>query len=274
MVATSRGQLRGRANKAVEMQRRGPRREFERLLGRRQVEVEILQAAQDVVRKSMVAQRVREVTGHPDLPDAPPRAADRVLHADRAGLGPLSAGGRRHGPAADPRRDEQPGNLRLSPGMGDGQPPVPGGLQPQVYPPGDADARPDAGAAGACWSGEVVSVVFALDCHDREVPAWLASPRPLTGADVRTPTDRTLWARFGETTVTAPTLSSGCPMTAPQCTATATVLYAHALGLAPITTPAYSPRRATGRARPARGLDRDAGSHDLSGGAIVDGIEA
>jgi len=59
-------------------------------------------------------------------------------------------------------------------------------------------------------------VVFALDCHDREVPAWLASPRPLTGADVRTPMDRTLWARFGETTVTAPTLSSGCPMTAPS----------------------------------------------------------
>jgi len=65
MVATSRGQLRGRANKAVEVQRRGPRREFERLLGRRQMGVEILQAAQDVIRKSMVTQRVREVTGHP-----------------------------------------------------------------------------------------------------------------------------------------------------------------------------------------------------------------
>ena len=25
-----------------------------------------------------------------------------------------------------------------------------------------------------CWSGEVVSVAFALDCHDREVPAWVA----------------------------------------------------------------------------------------------------
>jgi hypothetical protein len=42
-----------------------------------------------------------------------------------------------------------------------------------------------------CWSGEVVSVLFAIDCHDREVPAWVASPRPLTGADVRTLMDRT-----------------------------------------------------------------------------------
>ena len=37
-----------------------------------------------------------------------------------------------------------------------------------------------------CWSGEVLSVAFALDCHDREVPAWVASPRPLTEADIRT----------------------------------------------------------------------------------------
>ena len=35
-----------------------------------------------------------------------------------------------------------------------------------------------------CWSGEVLSVAFASDCHDREVFAWTASPRPLTGADI------------------------------------------------------------------------------------------
>lgn len=46
-----------------------------------------------------------------------------------------------------------------------------------------------------CWSGEVVSVAFAIDYHDREVPAYVASPRPLTGADIRTLMDRTLWAR-------------------------------------------------------------------------------
>jgi len=46
-----------------------------------------------------------------------------------------------------------------------------------------------------CRSGEVVSMAFAIDCRDREVPAYVASPRPLTGADVRTLMDRTLSPR-------------------------------------------------------------------------------
>jgi len=37
-----------------------------------------------------------------------------------------------------------------------------------------------------CWSGEVLSVAFAIDCHDREVFAWTVSPRPLNGGDIRT----------------------------------------------------------------------------------------
>src|SRR5437773_12195950 len=55
-----------------------------------------------------------------------------------------------------------------------------------------------------CWSGEVISVAFAIDCHDRELLAYVASPRPLTGADIRTLMDRALWARFGEATLRAP----------------------------------------------------------------------
>ena len=43
-----------------------------------------------------------------------------------------------------------------------------------------------------------------IDCHDREVPAFVASPRPLTGADIRTLMDRTRWARFGEAALKAP----------------------------------------------------------------------
>lgn len=93
-----------------------------------------------------------------------------------------------------------------------------------------------------CWSGEVVSVAFAIDCHDREVPAYVASPRPLTGADIRTLMDRTLWARFGEATLTAPHAIQWLSDNGPQYTATASVLYAHELGLVPITTPAYSPQ--------------------------------
>ena len=92
-----------------------------------------------------------------------------------------------------------------------------------------------------CWSGEVVSVAFAIDCHDREVPAYVASPRALTGADIRMLMDRTLWARFGEATLTAPHAIQWLSDNGPQYTATATVLYAHELGLVPITTPAYSP---------------------------------
>jgi len=46
----------------------------------------------------------------------------------------------------------------------------------------------------SCWSGEVVSAAFAIDGHGREVPAWTASPRSLTGADVRTVLDRALRA--------------------------------------------------------------------------------
>ena len=87
----------------------------------------------------------------------------------------------------------------------------------------------------------MISVAFAIDCHDREVPAFVASPRPLTGADIRTLMDRTLWARFGEATLKAPHAVQWLSDNGPQYTATASVLYAHELGLVPITTPAYSP---------------------------------
>ena len=93
-----------------------------------------------------------------------------------------------------------------------------------------------------CWSGEVISVAFAIDCHDREVLAYVASPRPLTVADIRTLMDRALWARFGEVTLKAPHAIQWLSDNGPQYTATASVLYAHALGLVPITTPAYSPQ--------------------------------
>ena len=61
------------------------------------------------------------------------------------------------------------------------------------------------------------SVAFAIDCHDREVLAYVASPRPLTGADIRTLMDRALWTRFGEATLKARrTRSSGFQTTAPS----------------------------------------------------------
>src|SRR5262249_31760048 len=92
-----------------------------------------------------------------------------------------------------------------------------------------------------CWSGEVLSVAFAIDRHDREVPAWVASPRPLTGAAIRTLMDRTVWARLGEATLKTPHAIQWLSDNAPHYTVTATGLYADELGLVPITTPAYSP---------------------------------
>ena len=91
-----------------------------------------------------------------------------------------------------------------------------------------------------CWSGEVVSVAFAIDCHDWELFAWTGSPRPLNGGDIRTLMDKALWARFGETVVTAPHAIQWLSDDGPQYTATASMLYAHEVGLVPITTPAYS----------------------------------
>ena len=87
------------------------------------------------------------------------------------------------------------------------------------------------------WRG--VSVLFAIDCHDREVPPGGLAAAPDRG---RRPT---LWTgplgALGEATVSAPHAIQWLSDNGPQYTATATVLYAHALGLAPITTPAYSP---------------------------------
>jgi len=88
---------------------------------------------------------------------------------------------------------------------------------------------------------EMLSVAFAIDCHDREVFALAASPRPLNGDDIRTLMDKALWAHFDETVVTAPHPIQWLSDNGPQYTAMASVLYAHELGLVPITTPAYSP---------------------------------
>jgi len=93
-----------------------------------------------------------------------------------------------------------------------------------------------------CWSGEVVSVAFAIDCHDRELLAHVAAPRTLRGADIRTLMERALWKRFGEAALETPHAIQWLSDNGPQYTATETVFYAQELGFQPITTPAYSPQ--------------------------------
>jgi hypothetical protein len=53
--------------------------------------------------------------------------------------------------------------------------------------------------------------------------------------------DRALWVRFAEATTTGLHAIQWLSDNAPRYTATASVLYAHELGLVPITTSAYSP---------------------------------
>jgi transposase-like protein/transposase InsO family protein len=255
-------------------------RELERLLGRKQMEVEILQAAQELVKKVHGSQRVREVTGHPVAaicrtlglarqtayytPTARARGHYRrvvdgtvlqQIHAvtnSRATYGyrhvwtmvnrPFRAGYNRkrirrvmrmHGLMLAPRVHRRHDRPHL------GQVEVPTSNQRWCS---DMFLIP-------CWSGEVVSVLFAIDCHDREVPAWVASPRPLTGADVRTLMNRTLWARFSEATVSAPVPFGGCPTTArstprrPPCST-------RMRSASPRSPPRPIARRATGSPRP------------------------
>jgi len=100
-----------------------------------------------------------------------------------------------------------------------------------------------------CWSGEVVSVAFAIDCHDRELLAHVAAPRTLRGADIRTLMEKAMWKRFGEAALETPHAIQWLSDNGPQYTATETVFYAQELGFQPITTPAYSPQSMAWRRR-------------------------
>ena len=158
---------------------------------------------------------------------------DRGLPSDPAwarGVLPTSRG--RDGVAPDPRHNEQPGRVRLSARVGDGKPGVPTECNPKrirrvmrmnglMLPPRvhRRQGRPHLCQVQQpasnqrfcsdifqipCWSGEVVSVGFVIDCHDREVLAHVAAPRSLTGADIRTLMERSLWKRFEEATLKTP----------------------------------------------------------------------
>jgi hypothetical protein len=108
-----------------------------------------------------------------------------------------------------PRGDQQPGDLWVPPRLGYGEPYLLRRLQPQATRADHADARTDACAASSSRHGRPhvarssrrhptsagawtlrwaatrsVSVAFAIDCHDCEVPAYVAWPRPLTVANI------------------------------------------------------------------------------------------
>lgn len=90
-----------------------------------------------------------------------------------------------------------------------------------------------------CWNGEKVHVTFSLDCCDREAIRWVASPRHLSGEDVRDLMAESVEARFGATQCPRPIewlSDNGPPYTAHD-----TRSFGASLGFRVRTTPAYSP---------------------------------
>jgi len=90
-----------------------------------------------------------------------------------------------------------------------------------------------------CWNGEVVELIFAVDCHDREAMAVVAEARAIIGDDVRRLVRRAVFARFGNQHPLAPIqwLSDNEGIY----TALETVIAVERMGLMPITTPVASP---------------------------------
>jgi putative transposase len=90
-----------------------------------------------------------------------------------------------------------------------------------------------------CWNGEVVELIFALDCHDREAIAVVAEARPIDGRDVRRLMRKSVHARFGDQ---APSESiQWLSDNEGIYTSLESVIQAERLNLKPITTPVASP---------------------------------
>ena len=92
----------------------------------------------------------------------------------------------------------------------------------------------------ACWNGEIVRVVFAIDAHDREVLAWQAvAGAGISGSMVRDLMLEAVERRFG--TIKAPHPVEWLSDNGSAYTAKETLDFAAALGLVPCFTPVHSP---------------------------------
>ena len=91
-----------------------------------------------------------------------------------------------------------------------------------------------------CWNGERVQVAFALDCCDREVMSFVATPLAITGEMVRDLMAEAVEHRFGRAHST-PHPIEWLSDNGPPYTAIETREFGRSLGLVVCTTPAYSP---------------------------------
>jgi transposase InsO family protein len=92
-----------------------------------------------------------------------------------------------------------------------------------------------------CWNGDRVHVTFALDCCDREVPAFVGSSAAITGEDVRDLMVQAVEERFGPETRTLPHPIQWLSDNGGAYTADETRALGRQIGFVMCNTPAYSP---------------------------------
>jgi len=109
----------------------------------------------------------------------------------------------------------------------------------------------------ACWNGDRVRVAFSLDCCDREVIRYVATPTFISGENIRDLLVESVAARFGEQARRLPHPVEWLSDNASVYTANETVAMAEDLGFVVCTTPPYSPE-SNGMAESfVRGFKRD-----------------
>ena len=91
-----------------------------------------------------------------------------------------------------------------------------------------------------CWNGDRVSVVFSLDCCDREAMKYISTSRGIDGEMIRDLIMETVEYRFGKVEK-VPHPIQWLSDNGPQFTAHETIAFGRRLGLEICATPSYSP---------------------------------
>ena len=91
-----------------------------------------------------------------------------------------------------------------------------------------------------CWNGDQVHVVFALDCHDREILSWMASNTGIDGQMVRDLMTDCIEMRFGSISH-LPHKLQWLSDNGPAYVARQTISFGRSVGFEICTTAPYSP---------------------------------
>lgn len=91
-----------------------------------------------------------------------------------------------------------------------------------------------------CWNGDQIHVVFALDCHDREILSWMASNTGIDGQMVRDLMTDCIEKRFGSISH-LPHKLQWLSDNGPAYVARQTINFGRSIGFEICTTAPYSP---------------------------------